>query len=412
MKGNIRFRIEQRSTKAKDKSPILGDVTFAGKRKWIRTGFHVEPSKWDSKKGKVKVNSVGYLGDIPMPGNAINNLLAMAQARIAEYFLGTNQPDFDEIKKIVSDVLNKKFQAKKEDTLFDFYFDRYTKEQELSEKSISKARLSVKYLLDLNDDTISLESFNAEHLRNMEQSMKAEQKSRNYIVGLLRRIRAYWYFVRKIRPELPKVFDGFSIPVEKYGTPIVLSREERDKLAQTPMPSRSLELQRDRFIFQCYVGARFGDLVKFTLDNLVQNEDGYQLEYSPTKTQKTTPKTLRIPLKPEAYTLATKYVTPEGFLFPPITEPAFNRTLKTIFTIAGLTRPVNVYNSRTGTHEIKPLNKIAASHLARRTFIQALYGRVPEAIICSMTGHSTNSKAFSRYYASTDDLRKQAISIL
>ena len=49
-----------------------------------------------------------------------------------------------------------------------------------------------------------------------------------------------------------------------------------------------------------------------------------------------------------------------------------------MFLDAGLTRPVVVYNPTTSEQEIRPLNEVASSHLARRCFVGNLYKQVKD----------------------------------
>lgn len=67
------------------------------------------------------------------------------------------------------------------------------------------------------------------------------------------------------------------------------------------------------------------------------------------------------------------------------------------------------------THlEVKhPINEIASSHMARRTFIGNLYKQVKDPnLIASMSGHVAGSKAFARYRAIDDDMKKELIDLI
>ena len=64
------------------------------------------------------------------------------------------------------------------------------------------------------------------------------------------------------------------------------------------------------------------------------------------------------------------------------------------------------------THETEqhPLYELATSHLARRTFIGNLYKKVKDQeLVASLTGHSPGSKAFARYRAIDEDMKKEVI---
>ena len=88
----------------------------------------------------------------------------------------------------------------------------------------------------------------------------------------------------------------------------------------------------------------------------------------------------------------------KGRLFPFISPQKYNEAIKEIFTKVGITRNVVVRNPKTGENETRPINEIASSHLARRTFVGNAYFKVSDPnIICKMSGHVEGSKAFTRY---------------
>ena len=60
-----------------------------------------------------------------------------------------------------------------------------------------------------------------------------------------------------------------------------------------------------------------------------------------------------------------------------------------------------------------PINEIASSHMARRTFIGNIYNKVPDPnVIGSMPGHVEGSRAFARYRTIEEDLKKSLVDIL
>lgn len=93
-----------------------------------------------------------------------------------------------------------------------------------------------------------------------------------------------------------------------------------------------------------------------------------------------------------------KGVDPKGRLFPYISSDKYNDAIKLIFTMAGVTREVVIRNPTTGQFETHPINEIASSHLARRTFVGNAYLKSPDpSIVGSMSGHVDGPKAFRRY---------------
>ena len=74
---------------------------------------------------------------------------------------------------------------------------------------------------------------------------------------------------------------------------------------------------------------------------------------------------------------------------------------------------VTVLNPTTREEEKRPLNEIASSHLARRTFIGNLYKKVKDPnLVGSLSGHKEGSKAFARYRDIDEDMKKELVGLL
>jgi len=87
--------------------------------------------------------------------------------------------------------------------------------------------------------------------------------------------------------------------------------------------------------------------------------------------------------------------------------------IKEIFTTVGITRIVPVRNSKTGETELRPINEVASSHMARRTFVGAAYKKVKDPnLVGKMSGHVEGSKAFARYREIDDDDLRSVIDMI
>lgn len=244
---------------------------------------------------------------------------------------------------------------------------------------------------------------------------KSEIKGRgeNTVITLMKKLKAFFNWLYESDKTSNRPFDGFKIGTEKYGTPYYISVDERNLIARTPMPTRHLETQRDIFIFHCFVGCRISDLVKLTEANIT---DGI-LTYTPHKTKDEGEQAVvaRVPLHENAIKLIGKYrgTDKKGRLFPFISPQKYNDAIKEIFTISGITRNVEIRNARTGEIEVRPINEIASSHMARRTFVGNAYRKVSDPnIIGKMSGHVEGSKAFSRYRNIEDETLKNVIDLI
>ena len=63
--------------------------------------------------------------------------------------------------------------------------------------------------------------------------------------------------------------------------------------------------------------------------------------------------------------------------------------------------------------EIRPLNEVASSHLARRCFVGNLYKQVKDPnLVGALSGHKEGSRAFARYREIDEDMKRDLVSML
>lgn len=257
---------------------------------------------------------------------------------------------------------------------------------------------------------------------------KVEDRGENTVIKGAKRLKSlfHWFYDEGMTKNRP--FDGLEVGTEKVGTPYYISIEERNEIAETNLRAaynqlseadregiskdhmRELEVQRDIFVFHCYVGCRVGDLLRLKPGNVTND----MLVYTPHKTQNNGEQAVRarVPLHPKAQELIAKYsgVDKDGRLFPFITAQKYNDAIKKIFTLCGITRNILIRNPKTGENELVPINTVASSHLARRTFIGNAYFKVSDPnIIGKMSGHVDGSRAFRRYRNIEDDTLRGVI---
>ena len=204
-----------------------------------------------------------------------------------------------------------------------------------------------------------------------------EERGDNTIVKLQRNLKSFFGWLNEKQITSNRPFEGFEIGSEHYGDPYYITVAERNRIADYDFAvCERLETQRDIFVFQCLVGCRVSDLMRLTSKNVV---DGV-LVYVPHKTKDETGIEARVPLLPKAKELISKYkgVDKKGRLFPFISPQNYNSSIKEIFTEVGIVRSVAVRNSKTGEVEMKPINTVASSHMARRTFVGNAYLHVKD----------------------------------
>jgi len=291
------------------------------------------------------------------------------------------------------------------DTINDF-FNYFKKEHEFAEKN---PKLFQKLVRD----------YPAEITRK-HKSPKITERGDNHIVNLQKKFKRFFLWLNKEGYCSNHPFDGVEIKAEKYGTPIILTLDERNKIADFDLTDKpNLERQRDIFIFQCLIGCRVGDLLKMTPNNVV---DG-QIEYIPRKTKDNKPVTAEIPLNARAVAILDKYrnmdlsaykskVNPNPLL-PFISSQKYNEAIKEVFKACGIDRMVTVLDPVSGEQMQKPFYEVASSHLARRTFVGLLYNQIQDPnLISSMSGHVEGSREFARYRKIEREAKEKAVNLI
>lgn len=248
----------------------------------------------------------------------------------------------------------------------------------------------------------------AAFIRYEERKGRIVERAQNTINCRLKKLRAVFAWWCLLEDGRHNPFDRYKIEADVYGTPIWLTIEERNKVAAATMPSKSLEVQRDIFVFHCLVGCRVGDLYTLTADNIT--DDGF-LQYIQTKLRKKVPDTIRVPLSPSAMALVDKYQDESRrSLFPFIAVCKYNAAIKKILRAAAIDRVVLVLNKTTYENEPRPLWSVASTHLARKTFAANLYKQVKdERMVSALTGHSGRSSSFLRYVEIDDEMRREMV---
>lgn len=245
------------------------------------------------------------------------------------------------------------------------------------------------------------------------RSPKPQPRGNNTICALFNKLKAFFNWLNEKNITTNNPFKGYEgVVSEKYGTPYYITLEERNHIADFDLSEHpQMEIQRDIFIFQCCIGCRVSDLLKLTQSNVINGA----VEYIPHKTKGERQNVVRVPLNGRASALMEKYkgVDSKGRLFPFIAAQNYNDSIKEIFRLCGITRAVTVINSITGKEEQRPINEVASSHMARRTFVGNLYKKVKDpSLISSMSGHAEGSKAFNRYREIDDEVKKATVSLI
>lgn len=394
----------------------------------------VEPDLWDNKKQEVKSRILVSKEKRLSINNKVSDIKRIIQEIYSEY------PGALTSEKL-SEAIDRKLNPDKYDesvnltlnTLFKQFIEH--KRQHVSELRIRKYesvyRILQRYQLYKNFE-LKVNAATIDTIMDIEQYMKQEhliynkcpdlfnlvpdsrfkaQRGKNTVADRMKVIRTFFKWCETNDIIITNPFDQYKVEAQVYGTPYYISIEERNKLYATNLSRHPFyATMRDIFVFQCLIGCRISDLYSLTRMNVIDN----CIQYVPKKTKDKTSKTIKVPLNSIAKEILDKHRddTRESLL-PFASEYHYNKSIKKIFLAAGLTRPVVVIDSITREQVIKPLNEIASSHIARRTFVGNLYKKVQDpSLISALSGHEEGSRAFLRYRNIDDELKENLVKLL
>lgn len=166
-------------------------------------------------------------------------------------------------------------------------------------------------------------------------------------------------------------FQHFALPKQSERTPRALSRESFEKIRDVEIPPyrKTHILARDLFLFACYTGVSYADVVSITNENLYTDDHGaLWLKYRRKKNEHRA----SVKLLPEALALLEKYRDDtRETLFPIIHHPNMKRHMKALAALAGIKDDLCYHQAR---HSFASLITLEAG--------------VPIETISRMLGHS------------------------
>lgn len=165
---------------------------------------------------------------------------------------------------------------------------------------------------------------------------------------------------------------GVKISIGKSAWGRFLSLDEVLLVEQAVMPTESIKRVRDLFLFQCYTGLAYADLMKFDFSKVEKGKKYYIL----TDDRKKTGEGFTVVLMDKAMEILKKY----KYKLPKISCEQYNMRLKIMADAAGIEKPI-------------------ASHYGRRTCGMLLLNNgFPIEIVAKVLGHS-NIKTTQAAYA-------------
>jgi len=363
-------------SRAKDqKAELYARITVNGKRCNISLKYKVNVNSWDSQKARLKGkgrDAVQTNEYIEVMHNKIfqsymdlkaKDAIITAQ-KVKSRFLGEDEKH-PTIQELITYHNNKMKYILHKDTMRHYK----TSQKYITEYIEKEHGLQDFHLKDLNYSfIIGFEDF----LRSYKPKHYQPKIENNTIMKHLQRLRKMVTMAYKNEWIDRDPFIKYKCKVVKKEREF-LTQAELDRLEQFSCSVARLNIVRDLFVFSCYTGIAFGDLMLLTEGNIVEGEDGNL--WIITSRQKTATQ-VKIPLLSKALEIIEKHKRTErtlitGTLLPVISNQKINSYLKEV-----------AYLSQ--------IKKHLTFHMARHTFATTvtLTNGVPLETVSKLLGHT------------------------
>lgn len=353
---------------------LFARITVDGKRAEISLKKKVNPEKWDPKLGCMKGNSE--------EAKTINTYISQVKSEIFKLY--TQMQMFDEF--ITAEALKRKFSGEKEEKksllqVFDFHNSEMEKVVGINIEKVTltkyktvrnKVAAFIKHQYKKTD--FYLQELNHQFITNFEFYLKSEDKiDHNTTMRYIRNLKKIINDAVRNEWLMRNPFDSFKCSLKKVDRDI-LFMEEIQRIQEKEFKIPRLNQVKDLFIFSCYTGLAYVDVMKLTPDNITV---GIDRELWINTNRKKSDESVKVPLLPEAKEILQKYkshpdVIHSGGILPRMSNQKLNSYLKEIADTCGI-------------------EKNLTFHLARHTFATTvtLNNGVPLETVSKLLGHSS-----------------------
>lgn len=351
------------------KAPLYARITVNGKRAEISLKRKISISNWDTNKNKLK--------GLSYESKLVNNYINLVYVQLFDCYQNLK----NENKLITSKAIKANFLGLDENhhSLLDIieYHNEYMKNTLRwgTQKNYFTTHKYIKLFLqkNLNTTNIYLSELGYKFIIDFEQFLRRQNDmGNNTVMKHIERLRKMVNLAYKMEWIDKDPFIKFKATYHKKERGF-LTLDELQRIENKMFGIDRLQLIKDLFVFSCYTGLSYGDVMSLNKNNLCIGIDGKQWINS--HRQKTSIP-VKIPLLSKALTIITKYkehpsTINKNILFPTISNQKLNSYLKEIADICSI-------------------KKNLTFHIARHTFATTitLSNGVPIETVSKLLGHS------------------------
>lgn len=308
-------------------------VFHDGKRQYKSTGFRVAERQWDAKKQRV----------------ANHPKAAHINAAISQYVSALQQREVELLAKMkpytVKDITDEN--AGRVPTFLDFA-NKEAVERNTCYKSKNLYRTVINNLDDFAGGDFHFEKINLKFVRDFDNYLYSLKIHQNTIV---KRHQVFKMFINAaIRDGYMQVHQNPYLNFHAKKLPTVRRALEREQLAALEaleVPD-TIQPVKDMFLFSCYTGLRYSDMIGVRQGDIVRSGEGVYLNIREQKTKKLKQNIpLHILFDGKAAAIIDKYASKyRDTVFPKLTDQHINRCLKIIGMLLKLDFPLTFHCSR------------------------------------------------------------------
>lgn len=330
--------------RADGRQQLYFNISHKGERYKKATGFFITTSEWDASAQKVNKKHSDF--------QKINNYLADTRAKweknerdliiygepytIAD-IIADKSPDGDFVQYCKNEVKRRKELGKIQYSQENCYWNVIELLEQFGGAVIPFKKVNMKFVKDLHDFVIKTKA---------DCSPTTKRKYQNHL-------RTFFNCAMDDRLIEPINWRRIELVKAKYREIESITSEQLKEIEARPITNEHINFIRDLFLFGCYTGCAFSDIMKLTPNNIQRDGQKIWLKYNRTKNQQLAKVPLHYKHCAKALPLIEKYSdSKRKTLFPHVTNQNANKNLKIIQEIYQLT---NV--EKLGTH------------VARHTFI-------------------------------------------
>ena len=335
------------------------EVLFKGVRRYFSTGVKVTKNHW-SRSGKV----TGCMDMIVM-NRRIDEMKRMVDKYIVGLMENEEPFDFDRFKAwmVASDEQGIGF--------VDWVEKRIAERNDIR-KSTKRNHMKLVALLRKIENIRTFADVTKKNVLKMDTYLHSTGIRQTTIASYHKFMKTYVHDAMSSGLIEKDPYIGVKIDIGKSVWGRFLTVDEVEAIEKAEMPTESLERVKDLFLFQCYTGLAYADLMRFDMSKAVKGEKYYLV----TDDRKKTGEGYTVVLMEKAMDILKKY----DYKLPKMTCEQYNMRLKIMADACGIEKPI-------------------ASHFGRRTCGMLLlnYG-FPIEIVSKVLGHS-NIKTTQQAYA-------------